>query len=47
MEEGDHLIWCKNIDELENAIRTAASKQFEQFKPRRLILSDVIAEVIS
>jgi len=47
MEEGDHLIWCKNIDEIESAIRTATNKQFKQFKPRRLILSDVIAEVIS
>ncbi len=47
MEEGDHLIWCKELDELESSIHTASSMQFKRFEPKQLILSKLIEEITS
>ena len=42
MEKGGHLIWCRELDELERAIHTASTMQFKRFEPKKLILSDLI-----
>ncbi len=47
MKEGDHLIWCKELDELESSIHTASSMQFKRFEPKQLILSKLIEEITS
>ena len=45
MEKGNHLVWCKNIDDLAKMIETAKKKNITQFRPQRLILSKVIKEL--
>ena len=47
MEKGNHLIWCKNIDELEASIEIASKKEFKPFRPTQLNLSKVIREITS
>ena len=47
MEKGDHLIWCKDISGLANAIEIATKKEFKRFQPERLVLSKLIEEIIS
>ncbi|MHA1137337.1 MAG: glycosyltransferase [Candidatus Thorarchaeota archaeon] len=45
MEKGGHLVWCKDIDDLANAIQTAKTKKFASFKPRQFSLEEVIKEL--
>lgn len=45
MEKGNHLLWCKDIEDLANIIKIAKTKTFTQFKPERLVLSKVIEEL--
>lgn len=47
MEKGGHLVWCKDIDDLANAIQTAKTKKFASFKPRQFSLEEVIKELAS
>lgn len=47
MEKGGHLVWCKDIDDLASAIKTAKTKKFVSFKPRRFSLKAVIQELAS
>jgi len=47
MEKGAHLIWCKELDGLEGSIHAALTKEFKRFKPKQLILSDLIKEITS
>jgi len=47
MEKGEHLIWCRELDELEIAIHTASAMQFKRFDPKQLILSELIEEIAS
>jgi beta-1,4-N-acetylglucosaminyltransferase len=47
MEKGNHLIWCKDIDNMAESIELAQTKQFEIFKPKQLILSELISEITS
>ncbi len=42
MEKGEHLIWCKELDELDSSIHKASTMQFRRFEPKQLILSDLI-----
>ena len=45
MEKGEHLIWCKELDELESSIHSASTMKFKRFEPKQLILSDLIEEI--
>lgn len=45
MEKGEHLVWCKELDELEDAIHTASTMQFKRFEPEQIILPDLIKEI--
>ena len=45
MEEGDHLIWCKDIEDLKECIKTAAKKDFKQFQPAQLKLGQIMKGV--
>ena len=45
MEKGEHLIWCKELDELESSIHSASTMQFKRFKPKQLVLSELIEEI--
>ena len=47
MEKGEHLIWCKELDELESSIHSASTMKFNRFEPKQLILSDFIEEITS
>ena len=47
MERGKHLIWCKNIDDIAESIELARTKQFKSFKPKKLVLSELISEITS
>ena len=42
MEKGEHLIWCKELDELESSIHSASTMQFKRFEPKQLNLSDLL-----
>ncbi len=45
MEKGEHLICCRELDELESSIHTASLMQFKRFKPKMLFLPDMITEI--
>ena len=45
MEKGNHLLWCKDIEDLASMIKSAKSKTFTQFKPEQLVLLKVIEEL--
>ena len=47
MEKGEHLIWCRNITQLLDCIERARSMTFRQFKPKQMILSEILEEVTS
>ncbi|MCK4566293.1 MAG: hypothetical protein KAU48_03195 [Candidatus Thorarchaeota archaeon] len=47
MEKGEHLIWCKGLDELKSSIHSASTMEFKRFEPKQLILSDLINEITS
>jgi UDP-N-acetylglucosamine transferase subunit ALG13 len=47
MEKGNHLIWCRDINQLLDSIEKARTAQFKQFRPKQLILSEIIKEVTS
>lgn len=47
MEDGGHLIWCKNIDELADCIDVAKDTLFNMFIPERLDIVLTIKELIS
>jgi len=46
MEKGEHLVWCKNIEDLAEAIQTLKTKKFSSFKPKQFSLEEVIKELI-
>ena len=46
MEQGHHLIWCKNIEQLQQSIEQASTFQFETFKPQRLDIVAVIEKLV-
>ena len=45
MEKGNHLIWCKDIEDLEECIKAAAKKIFNQFQPAQLKLAQIINKI--
>ncbi|MFW9959224.1 MAG: glycosyltransferase [Candidatus Odinarchaeota archaeon] len=45
MEEGEHLIWCKSIDNIVECIDRARSLNFKEFNPKRLKISELIREI--
>ncbi len=47
MDKGEHLIWCKELNELEDSIHASSTIQFKRFEPLQLILSDLIKELSS
>jgi len=47
MEKGGHLVWCKDIEDLADAIQIAKAKNFTAFKPRQFSLEEVIKELAS
>lgn len=47
MEEGEHLIWAKGLDELEISIHSASTMKFKRFEPKQFVLSDLIKEITS
>ncbi len=47
MEKGEHLIWCRKTNQLLDCIDRARTMTFRQFKPRQLILSEIIKEITS
>jgi len=47
MEKGEHLVWCKNIEDLAEAIQTAKTKKFSSFRPKQFSLEEVIKELIA
>ena len=47
MEKGEHLIWCRDINQLLECIQEARTMAFRMFKPKQLILSEIIEEVTS
>ena len=47
MEKGNHLIWCKEIDDLADSIQTAKTKTFASFTPKQFSLVEVIKELAS
>ena len=46
MERGNHLLWCKDIEDLASMINTAKTKEFAKFSPERLSIARVIRELI-
>lgn len=47
MEKGGHLIWCRDINQLLECIERARTMAFKQFKPKKMMLSELIKEVTS
>lgn len=47
MEKGGHLVWCKNIEDIAEAIQTAKTKKFSSFKPKQFSLGEIIKELIA
>lgn len=47
MEKGEHLIWCRETNQLLDCIERARTMAFRQFRPKRLILSEIIREITS
>ena len=45
MEAGNHLIWCKETEDLDECIKTAVKKDFKRFQPDQLKLADLIREI--
>lgn len=46
MEKGNHLLWCKEIEELANMVNTAKNKVFVKFAPERLSLQKLLDELV-
>lgn len=46
MEKGEHLIWCKSIDDLMDSLERARKMSFRKFQPEQLMLSRVIEELL-
>jgi len=47
MEKGNHLLWCKDIEELANVIDTAKAKVFVKFVPEKISLPKLIEELFN
>jgi len=45
MEKGQHLIWCKSLNELINCIEKARNMDIQPFVPRKIKLSEIIKEI--
>lgn len=45
MENGGHLIWCKNLDSLEESIDKARKMTFKTFSPQRLDFSKLLESI--
>ncbi|MFW9910106.1 MAG: glycosyltransferase [Candidatus Thorarchaeota archaeon] len=45
MEQGAHLIWCKDIENLLECINEAKRKEFMKFQPEILVASDILNRV--
>ncbi|MCK5150916.1 MAG: hypothetical protein KAQ65_03705 [Candidatus Thorarchaeota archaeon] len=45
MENGSHLLWCKDIDTLLDCINSAKKKEYQKFLPEILSPSEVLAKV--
>ena len=46
MEKGEHLILCRDITQLQDCIERARTVKFIRFKPRQLILSEILKQII-
>ncbi|TFF92808.1 hypothetical protein EU546_07090 [Candidatus Thorarchaeota archaeon] len=46
MEEGNHLIWCRGLEELIDCIHRAKSMEFAVFEPERLNLQELLDELL-
>ena len=47
MEKADHLVWCRDVNDLLRCIEKARSMIFKQFKPDKLNLSMAIKQIIA
>lgn len=47
MKEGQHLIWCKHLELLEDCILQAKSMEFIPFKPEKLELRHILADLFT
>jgi beta-1,4-N-acetylglucosaminyltransferase len=45
MEKGNHLLWCKDLDDLVKTIDAARTKEFVLFKPKHLYIPKVLEEL--
>jgi UDP-N-acetylglucosamine transferase subunit ALG13 len=46
MEKGGHLVWCKSVDQLKEAIDRARTMDFTVFQPKKLDLSSVLSDLL-
>ncbi|MHA1948574.1 MAG: glycosyltransferase [Candidatus Thorarchaeota archaeon] len=46
MEQGGHLIWCKGVDNLKDAIEKARMMKFTIFQPDRLNLNSILGDLL-
>jgi beta-1,4-N-acetylglucosaminyltransferase len=47
LEKGNHLIWCRDVNELLNCIEKARDMKFQKFSPERLDISKAIRQITS
>lgn len=46
LAERNHLLWCKDLDHLEDAIRQAREVRFERYEPPECHIHEVIVEYL-
>jgi len=47
MEKDGHLIWCKGLDQLKEAIDRARTMEYAVFQPERLDLTTVLRDLLN
>jgi UDP-N-acetylglucosamine transferase subunit ALG13 len=47
MENGGHLIWCRNLESLQASIDRAKKTEFKRFNPKRLDFKEVLSLVFN
>ena len=46
LAERNHLLWCKDLERLEDALRQARTAQFDRYQPPECHIHEVIAEYL-